>query len=206
VATVAAVAFAFIVVSDGSVTRVEGGLLLLGYAAYLGWLLTAERTDDEPGAEELTRPWWLDTILIVAGLAVVVVGAEFVVSNGVELAERWGVDQTLVAVLVIALGTSLPEMAVSLRAAVAGKAGLSIGNIAGSNIFDLMVPVGTAAVIAGLKVERAVTFFDLSFLLAVSLVALFSVGSGNRLGRREAAVMIGSYALYVALRSGAEAL
>ena len=205
IAMFVAMLLALTVSVDGTVTRVEGGLLIGVYGAYLVLVIMLGRAESELTADGTTLPAWVDGVLLLAGLGLVVGGAELVVEYGARLAENLDVDQALIAILVVAFGTSLPELAISLRSAAEGKAGLSVGNIIGSNVFDLLTPIGVAGLIAGLEVDGVVTAFDLPFLMAASGLAIFLLWTGDWLARREALILLGVYVVYGVARSGLEA-
>jgi cation:H+ antiporter len=199
-----AVAMAAAVALDGRITRTEGVVLLLVYAVYFAALWRAERggTEAQGEAEDdvLKAAPFSAPLSIGAGLGVVLVSAHLVVRGGVEMAGLLGVSQTLVAVLLVGLGTSLPELALSIRAATERHAALSVGNVIGSNIFDLLVPVGLGATLHPLLVERSTVIFDVPAVALLSIVLLAFLVRRRGLQRGEALMLLGLYVAYAGTR------
>jgi cation:H+ antiporter len=136
---------------DGRLDRIEAAALLVAYAIYAVLLVQAERKHARPTSRS-SGPAWRTPLAIGAGLVAVVLSAHLVVEQALVVAKEHGWDQTVVGVLLIGAGTSLPELALSLGAAAKGRAGLSVGNVIGSNVFDLLVPVGVGGLIHPLAV------------------------------------------------------
>ena len=128
--------------------------------------------------------------------------SELVVHNGIKLAERLGVSQSFIGIVLIGLGTSLPELAVSLNAAIKGASGLSVGNIIGSNIFDMLMPIGIGAIISPIAVDLNLIKFDLPFLFVLSALVLFFFRKKKGLQKKEAISLVIIYLLYVAFKIG----
>jgi cation:H+ antiporter len=188
---------------DGLVSRVEGAALVVVYAMYVVALLAREEVGDsleEFGAESGVAAW----IRLAAGLVVVGLASELTVRSVVGIAETFGLQETLIAALVIGLGTSLPELAISVNAVLRKRVSLSVGNIVGSNIFDTLVPIGTAGLIAPLAFDRGILTFDLPWLFGLTaLVLVLFLVRRRGLQRPEAALLLGLYAGYVALKLAA---
>jgi len=183
---------------DGVIGRGEGLVLVLAYALYLVALFQGERGRKGKGS---VSPAILPIpVLIFGGVATVVLAAHVVVSEAVALAEVWGVSQTLMGVLILAVGTSLPELALSIGAARKGQAGLAIGNAIGSSVFDLLVPLGIGAAIHPLLVGRETLAIDLPALALASVVVLFFLLRKRGLQRREAWALVALYCGYAGLR------
>lgn len=192
--------------ADGAVTRAEGLALLLAYGAYYAWLIQAEREGRHARKKKGSWGGRRALFAVASGLVVVGVSAHVVVETGVELAARWGVNPTLIGLFLIAMGTSLPELALSVGAAARGRTALSVGNVIGSNTFDLMVPVGASAVIHPVAVGRDSLLLDLPFLAIATLAALVFLLWRRGLQRAEATTLIVLYAVYAVTRIGLEAL
>ena len=199
-----AVAIAAAVALDGRITRTEGLILLLVYTVYFAALWQAERggtaVEAEAESDVLKAAPFSAPLSIAVGLGVILVSAHLVVRGGVELAGLLGVSQTLVAVILVGLGTSLPELALSIRAATERHAALSVGNVIGSNTFDLLVPVGVGATMHPLMVERSTVLFDVPAVALVSIVLLGFLVRRRGLQRWEALVLLGLYATYAGTR------
>lgn len=184
---------------DGRVGHFEGAALLIAYLIYLAALVQSENhSGGQP--TRATKGRMSPLFAIGVGLVTVVLSAHTVVTEGVALADAWGISQTVLGVLIIGAGTSLPELAVSIGAARQGHASLSVGNVIGSNIFDLLVPVGLAAAISPVRVAPATLWFDLpaSALATVALLAFLLHRKG--LQRREALALVLLYVGYATLR------
>jgi cation:H+ antiporter len=188
---------------DTQVTRIEGLMMLLLYAMYLLMLTREERSHgfERPDTRSQSvgiRPW----LILLAGFALLVISSEFTVSSVYRLSLDWGVPQTLISILLIGLGTSLPELAIAIGAILRKRTGLSVGNLIGSNILDTLLPIGLSAVISPLLFERNLLWFDLPvlFLLSAVVLALFLRKRG--LQRPEAMLIMAIYFAYVIAKLG----
>ncbi|WP_405241996.1 sodium:calcium antiporter [Lentisalinibacter salinarum] len=186
---------------DGLVSRVEGAALVVVYVMYVVALLAREQVGDsleEFGAAGSGVAAWMR---LAAGLLVVALASELTVRSVVGIAETFGLQETLISALVIGLGTSLPELAISVNAVLRKSVSLSVGNILGSNIFDTLVPIGTAGLIAPLAFDRGVLTFDLPWLFGLTaLVLVLFLVRRRGLQRLDGALLLGLYAGYVTLK------
>ena len=123
----------------------------------------------------------MDIIFLIAGLGLILVGANMLTDGAASIARRWGVSDLVVGLTVVAMGTSAPEFVISLISSIDGKAGLAIGNVVGSNIFNVLAIVGVTALIRPMRVERTVLTADIPMVM-VSAVALLAMGSAPWLG------------------------
>ena len=186
---------------DGVVTRTDGLILLGVFGLYFAALFKLERRKE--GAEELPVAGGLSPgLATVLGMVAVVAGAHMVVEGAVSLAEELGMSQTLLAVIFVGAGTSLPELALSTRAAAERHASLSVANVVGSNIFDLLVPVGVAAVIHPVLVEPETLRWDLPAVAVATLALIVFMTRTRGLQKREAWVLIALYVAFVVVRVG----
>jgi cation:H+ antiporter len=184
---------------DGAITRIEGLSLLTMYGIYVVLLLPKEPAPDNievPLLGKVTHPW----VLLFAGLGVVTIGSELTVDSAVALARAFDISEALISVLFIGLGTSLPELSISIASIVKKRVHLSVGNIIGSNIFDTLVPIGAAAVISPLIFERGLLVFDLPFVFLLTAVVLFFFARVRGLQKPEAAIVLGLYLSYVLIK------
>jgi len=199
---VGSIALFFLVGLDGVLTRIDGGILLTVYLIYFAVAIQREQVGKPDREPEATAGWIGTGALILMGLLIVAAFSHLAITCAVVLAEEWGIEQTLIGIVLIGIGTSLPELAVSLNAVFKKEGALSVGNILGSNIFNMLVAPGAAAVIAGLNVDSPSTFtIDLSALLAISLLALYFLHSRKGLQKREALTLVIAYTAYIALRT-----
>lgn len=184
---------------DGKVTFSEGLALLLFYAVYLVALLTeVNGNDGEKPAVAL--PVFRSLLYLVIGLAIVVGSAELTVSSAVNVARSLGLSDALVAILLIGLGSSLPELTISVATALKRHQSMSVGNLIGSTVFDLLVPIGAAAVIAPLSFDKGMLRFEVPYLAAVTAVVLYFFIRERGIQRWEAAVIFALYAIYALIK------
>ena len=187
---------------DGVVTRLEGVVLLCAYGLYFAYLFfDGQSYEGDEGARE-TMPMWRAAVLLASGMAGIILGAEMTVLAVTDLATALEVDQTIIAVVVVGIGTSLPELSISVNAMLKKRGSLSVGNLVGSNIFDTLVPIGAAAAISGLSFSPGMLRFDLPFLFLVSAAALFFLLRKRGLQRSHAVALLTLYIIYVSVRLG----
>jgi len=187
---------------DNELTRTEGFILILGMVAYVTlhlWLALSGKST--AGAEEQAgpvvprkRPWPV-AMMIIGGLFALAGGGYFVVHGGVELAAGLGVSSAVIALTVVAVGTSLPELATSIVAATRGQGDIALGNVVGTNIFNIFATLGLTAIIHPL-VRGAVGWSDLGVMAIVSMIVVPLAWSGRRLGRSKGVFLLLSYAGY----------
>jgi len=184
---------------DGTVTSTEGAALLLFYAIYLVALLNEVNGGtavEQSGELPLTR----SLPYLGAGLAIVIGSAELTVSSAVSVAQVLGLSESVVSVILIGLGSSLPELSISLAAVAKGHHRLSVGNLIGSNVFDTLVPIGAAAIIAPLSFDQGMLRFELSYLFGLTALVLFFFLYKRGLQRWEATVVLALYCAYVLIK------
>ncbi|MFO8149550.1 MAG: calcium/sodium antiporter [Trueperaceae bacterium] len=186
---------------DGRLLRLEGLLLWLALAAFL---LAAFRTAgapdvlvDEAGGAATRRQPWRDALGVAVGVAVLAFGAHALVTGATALALIWGVPERVIGLTLVALGTSLPELASSLVAALRRETDIILGNVIGSNLFNLLAVLGTAAVVHPIEVPAVGLRLDLLIMLGFSLAVVPLMLLGRRLGRRDGALLLVAYLTYV---------
>lgn len=190
---------------DGGYSAGEGVALLAGLALYLTLLINSARrvtarADSQPHAGRLPRRQLLTAVaLAVAGLASLVVGADRLVAGAVDLARLLGVSERVIGLTVVAVGTSLPELAASVIASLRGEREIAIGNVVGSNVFNVLGVLGATALVApsDLPVLPQTRGLDFPVLLAIGLACLWVCRSARTVRRREGALLVGGYALYM---------
>ncbi len=185
---------------DGAVTRVEGMSLVTMYAVYLIFLLT-DSASARDSTEEREGIGLIPTLVyLVVGLLVVVGSAGLTVSSATRLAAAFNVEQSFIAIVVIGLGSSLPEISISLGAMFRHQAQMSVGNLIGSNIFDTLIPVGVAAVITDLRFDSDMLRYEVPVLFVLSVIALLLLLRKPGIQKGEATLVLGLYLGYVAVK------
>ena len=195
---------------DGRISRLDGLLLFAGIVAYTVFAIRQGRKESPAVQAEYAQefrsggsPWPerlpVQIAFIAAGLALLVLGAHWLVGGAVVIARLFGVSELVIGLTIVAAGTSLPELATSVVAALRGERDIAVGNIVGSNIFNILAIAGIAAVVApgGLEVAPALLRFDIPVMIAVALACLPIFASGHLIARWEGALFLGYYAAYV---------
>lgn len=152
-----------------------------------------EEVKDFEGLTSLKIIW----MAILAGLAGVVIGADLLVDGGVELARALGVAEEVIGLTVLAFGTSLPELAASVVAAMRGHTEVALGNVVGSNLFNVLAVIGTVALVTPLHVPAQVLDFDLWLMLGVTVALMPYLMGAWRIGRATAIVFLSAYGAYI---------
>lgn len=176
----------------GTITRVVGILFLIFLAAYIWSLIQAAKKN--PLEEENTKdmPYWKCFLLLLVGIACIVGGGELVVSSAKEIARFFGMSETLIGLTIVACGTSLPELVTSVVAARKGQVDMAVGNVVGSNIFNLLMILGVSSTIHPITMVMA-SVYDLIILIIVCFVILGFVAFDKKINRREGIVMVCMY-------------
>jgi cation:H+ antiporter len=188
---------------DRRVGRLDGFILLAMLAGYMIFLVReamSERLDQNaPGREEVDGTVLTDLLWTGAGLALLVVGSRWLVNGAVAFAEMLGVSKLVIGLTVVAVGTSLPELATSVVAAIRGERDIAVGNIVGSNIFNLLFVLGLAAVAAPAPIEvpEAAMQFDFTVMLIVAVACMPIFFIGATIDRWEGSLFFTYYVLYV---------
>lgn len=195
---------------DGNLSRINGFVLISGLGAYLFYLFYIsrktdahkhEKTGGESDAEKVIQNGWFKNIGWVAGgLFLLILGSRWLVDSAVIFAQYLGVSELIIGLTIVAAGTSLPEVVTSVIAAVRGERDIAVGNIVGSNIFNLMGVLGFASIFApsGIDVSAAVLRFDLPVMIVVAAVCLPIFFTGGIISRWEGVVLLAYYFIYTA--------
>ena len=180
----------------GVISRGFGIALLVVFAAYLTLLIILGKKNKTAESDEPPVPVIKSVLLIVFGVACIIIGGQLVVNNAVAIAAFFGMSQTLIGLTVVALGTSLPELVTSIVASRKGENALAVGNVVGSNLFNLLLILGVSATIHPIAVNFA-SVLDLGILIVVSVITLLFCLT-KRISRVEGAVMVLLYASTIA--------
>lgn len=182
----------FIMAQDGVIGRIDGILYLLLMVSYLIFLFTSSKEelggeiDDELGKEKFN--WGKTVFLLTIGFILTIGGANFVIDSGTNIARVFGVSEWIIGIFLISLGTSLPELVVSLVAVKKGNAEMSIGNIIGSNVANFSMVLGAASLVNPLTVDLIATKFDMLIMIAASIALLFILA--NKLYNKAGAIFL----------------
>jgi len=206
---VAASAALIVVLLDGRATRLEGALLLGALVAYTVFTFWEARREPAEVRDELATAAPEGEIssrratgFVVGGLVLLVGGGHLLVGAAVELATAWGVSQAAIGLTIVAVGTSLPEFATSVMASMLGQGAIAVGNVVGSNIFNVLCILGLTAVVHPLE-RGAIGWLDLGTMLALACILMALVFGRRRLGRPEGALFVLVFVLYTSWLLGA---
>ncbi len=191
---------------DNNISRWEGAFLFTGCVLYTLWLLwqarrgsTAPAAPEENSQQAGTPPVWASALRVVLGLALLVAGARWLVEGAVTFARVLGVSELVIALTIVAAGTSLPEVAASIAASVRGQRDIAVGNVIGSNIFNVLAVLGGSAALSrgGVAVSASALAFDIPVMIAVAGACLPVFFTGHRIDRWEGFLFLGYYGAYV---------
>ena len=193
---------------DGTVTRVESIILLAGFVGLVLWSITTSRKEKNDPLEvemegeiqstERGLPYHI--IWLITGLVLLVVSSRVLVWAAVNIATSMGVSELVIGLTIVALGTSLPELAASIVSARKGEHEIAVGNVVGSNMFNLLAVVGIAGSTNPIIVEKAVLIRDWPVMMGVTLALfLFCLGKSTRISKMEGALMIIGFVVYTVI-------
>lgn len=185
--------------ANGVLGRAEGLLLLAGLVAFTWYQFWQGRQDAEPGQPPpAAAKLWPNLLTVAAGFGLLLLGARLLLDGAVALAAQLGVSELVIGLTIVAAGTSLPEVATSLLASIRGQRDIAVGNVIGSNIFNLLGVLGAAAAIAPdtLLISRQVLLFDLPVMAAVAVACLPIFFTGQQVSRWEGAAFLAFYLAY----------
>ena len=193
---------------DGAIGRLEGALFAAGLVCYTVWSVRQSRKESAAVQQEYAaefgvpaqpaRRLWLQVLLILTGLGLLVLGSNWFVSGSVEIARLLGVNDLIIGLTIVAAGTSLPEVATSILAAVRGERDIAVGNVVGSNLFNLLGVLGISAVISpqGIRVPPEALAVDIPVMVAVAIACLPIFFTGHLIARWEGALFLAYYVAY----------
>jgi cation:H+ antiporter len=196
---------------NGVIGRPEGLVLFAGIIAYTIFLIRQSRRESravqaeyaqEYGDKEPLSPKAVlkDAALILLGLGLLVLGSKWLVDGAVAIAQKLGVSDLVVGLTIVAAGTSLPELATSVVASIRGERDIAVGNVVGSCLFNLLAVLGLAGVVSpnGIAVSSQALRVDIPVMIAVAVVCLPIFFTGSRISRKEGALLLGGYIVYMA--------
>ncbi len=180
-----------LMILDGMISRFDAALLLLLMGAYLLFLLQDAKNIPEEDLEDLdegTFSWTKVIPVLFGGFILVIVGAHFTVESASEIARDFGISEWIIGIIMISLGTSLPELVVSISAAMKGKVDMAIGNIIGSNMANTTVVLGAAALVNPMAINAPMYFFDIATMIVATLLLVFI--TANKLYTKSAGISL----------------
>ena len=186
-----------ILLFDGNLSRLDALILLLIFAAYMFLLIRSALKNRVEAEETKVLSWAKSIVFIVLGVAAIIGGGQLVVNSAKTIAMALGMSETLVGLTVVAIGTSLPELVTSVVAARKGDSGIAMGNVIGSNIFNIMFILGMAGVIKPMTADAAF-FIDTGILLGASVLMLLFAFTKRKTGRVEGITSVLIYVAYTA--------
>lgn len=195
----AAVLLLVFIAPDLTISRIEGVILLVVFALVLSTQIRAalkNRDTLESEEDEITMPPLMIGVNIVLGLACIIIGGQLAVNGATGIARMFGLSETLIGLTIVAIGTSLPELVTSLVAARKGQNEIAMGNVIGSNIFNLLFILGVSATITPIPVQ-ATSIIDALVLIGISIVFYLPARRG-KLGRAPGVIMALTYVVYTA--------
>lgn len=191
---------------DGSINRFEAVILTVGLFAYTFFLFYQGKkkgvdvVDEE--VEEMLKanvPVWQNALLVIGGLVLLVLGARWLVQSAVELATAWGINEAVIGLTIVAAGTSLPELVTSVVASLKGQRDIAVGNVVGSNIFNILCVLGISGVVSPIPLVAGeqLSGFDIPVMLGVAALCLPLFFIGASLNRIEGLLFLALYTAYV---------
>lgn len=184
---------------DGSLGRIDGIILLSAVAGFVLVSLKRPGTESEDEVVEATTLRGNPVVLLVVSLVGVAVAAHLLVDAAVTLGQHWGISELVIGLTVVAFGTSLPEAATAWVGAARGRAGLTLGNALGSNIFNIGAVLGLTCLIRPLDVQGVSLGQDIPIALIFAFALVPILARTNRIGRREGVLLLAGYAAYIGL-------
>ena len=202
-----AVVFCLIYWWQDGIGRLGGAILFAGFVLYNAKVIIGAKkeaalnnsveTVTEEDGDKAEMPLYLYLLLAVLGLVVLVLGSKAFLRGAIEIAKLTGLSETVIGLTIVAVGTSLPELATSVVAAIKGERDIAIGNVVGSNIFNILLIMGVAPLIAPLTGAN-IQFWDLVALLATTFILIPFMITGFRLNRTEGVILLAMYGAYTA--------
>jgi len=197
---------------DGDIGRLEGALLFLGIIVYTVFLIIQSRKEKSKEVEQEYEqeyadkdkkgtgwnPWIANLGLVIIGLGMLVYGSNLLVDSAIIIARWLGMSELIIGLTIVAAGTSMPEVATSIAAAIKGERDIAVGNVVGSNIFNLLAVLGLGGLVspAGLPVSSSAIAFDIPIMLVVAIATLPIFFTGRQIAHWEGWLFLGYYVTY----------
>lgn len=189
---------------DGKLSLVESIAIVSLFVLYMAYLLIVSLKNknaiqEEEGAIRIYQHWFIDILMIAAGLAGLIYGSDMLVKNAIIIAQQLGMSEAMIGLTIVAAGTSVPELATSVVAAVKKRSDIAIGNVVGSNTFNLLLILGVAGVIQPIKTPD-INIMDSLFLLGTSVLLWVFMLLGKKIGRFQGALFLVVYIAYYVVK------
>ncbi len=190
----------FLLFLDSEISRVEGIIFILSLIIYFTYLFVTSRKNTATHAEEeeeirLSKHWLLDILFIGAGLAALVYGSDMLVENAVIIAGRLGMSEAMIGLTIVAAGTSMPELATSVVAAIKKRSDIAIGNVVGSNIFNILLILGLTGVIQPISTFD-INYVDSLFNIGIGVLLWVFMKKSTRITRAQGVLFLVFYLIY----------
>ncbi|WP_211099961.1 calcium/sodium antiporter [Acuticoccus kandeliae] len=198
-----AVAFALAAMT-GVIGRPAGLLFVSLLVIYIAWTIRSDRKaaatmEDVPASSG--TPLFLSLVFLFLGLVLVIVGADYLVAGAVEVARLFDVSEDVIGLTLVAVGTSLPELATTIVAAIKRHSEIALGNVLGSNVYNTIGIGGVTALVQPVPVSDTMRTFDIPLMVAISVLLVVVVATGQRVTRWEGGVLLGLYAGFIAMQA-----
>ena len=195
---------------DRQYGRIDGAVLFASLLLYIAWSIRQSRRESRQIKEEFAREYGeerppsapgrivINLVLIAVGLGLLILGSRWLVQGSTEIARLLGVSELIIGLTIIALGTSMPEVVTSAVASVRGERDIAVGNVVGSNLFNLLCVLGVASLVSPqpIRVAEAVLWFDMPVMIGVAVACLPIFFTGHRISRWEGALFLAYYVAY----------
>ncbi len=195
---------------DGTLSRIDGCLLFSGLIAYLVFLIFQSRKEEKQVQDEYAQEYGVSSgmtvrrllvnlVLVLGGFGLLILGSRWLVDSATTIAQYFGISELIIGLTIIAAGTSLPEVVTSVVASIKGERDIAVGNVIGSNIFNILSVLGLSAITApdGLGVSQAVLQLEIPIMIAVAFACMPIFFSGYVIARWEGALFLGYYLVYM---------
>ena len=192
----ASVFILFLISFDTIISRVEGIILLILFAGYLMWIISEKEVPEEEFVKLAPKSLWIAVLYLIAASLFLYVGSRLAIDGAVILGERLNISRWIIGVIIVAFGTSLPEFTTSIVAAIRGRRDISVGNILGSNITNVLLVIGTASTVRPLSVSKTTIQFDIPVVILTSLVLSFMIND-KKITRLSGLVLLSIFILYI---------